>query len=144
MVLRLDMHTEARNTAVQTARNKAVASVEEDAASVAEDEQQVLIEVENVGGEPGDGDEGLGVDDAAASRDAQGNEVLSLLPQDPDAVREQLLHSSLLDAAKQRGARTSDAARFMLEVEKTLQCKIQVCKQGSVESQPVFHTAAIY
>ena len=126
MILRLDMHTEARNTAIQTARNKAVASVEEDAASVAEDEQQVLIEVENVGGEPGDGDEGLGVDDAAASRDAQGSEVLSLLPQDPDAVREQLLHSSLFDAAKQRGARTSDAVRFMLEVEKTLQCKIQV------------------
>ena len=51
MVLRLDLHTEARNTAVQVAQKLAAETVEDDAASVGSDQDRILVEVENVGGD---------------------------------------------------------------------------------------------
>ena len=134
MVLRLDMHTEARNTAIQVAKDKVFANVEEDAASVASDDQQVLIEVENVGGEP-EGNEEVDQGENIETGTVGGVELTSLLPQDPDAVRAQLLHSSVLDPAKESAGRKPDAVRFMLDVEKALPQQIQVCKQTFPVSQ---------
>ena len=128
MVLRLDMHTEARNTAIQTAKDRAEGNVEEDMESLGPDEQQIMVEIENVGGEAQEGDE----DEVGERTEVQGKgtEVTSFLPLDAQAVRDHLLHASVLREAKQRGARTSDAARFMLEAEKALESKMQVCKEN--------------
>ena len=134
MVLRLDMHTEARNTAIQVAKDKALVTVEEDAASVASDDQRVLIEVENVGGEP-EGNEEIDVGENTETGGVGGVELTSLLPRDPAAVRAQLLHSSVLDPAKESSGRKPDAVRFMLEVEKALPQQIEVCKQTFPVSQ---------
>ena len=43
MVLRLDLHTEARNTAVQVAQKLVAETVEEDAASVGSDQERILL-----------------------------------------------------------------------------------------------------
>ncbi|CAK9022774.1 unnamed protein product [Durusdinium trenchii] len=132
MVFRLDMHTEARNTAIQIAKDKTTASVEDDTASVRSDDQQIMVEIENVGGEP-DAVEDDRVGEANVERPmAGGIELMTLLPQDcydPDAVRAHLLHVSELESAKQRGTRTSDAVRFMLEVEKALNTKVALCHE---------------
>ena len=79
MILRLDLRTEARNTAVQQAKAHARVTSEEDAASVGSDRE------------------------AASDAEAAGVELAGYLPQDPDTVRERLLQSSLLADARKKG-----------------------------------------
>ena len=116
-LLRLDMHTEARNTAVLQAKTKMETNVEDDAASVPEDEENVLVDVENVGGEPGDMEE-EGV--AAEPVEVVGVDVSTSLSRSVDSVRRQLFHVDALAAAKERGTRVPDAVRFLLQGERSL------------------------
>ena len=129
MILRLDLHTEARNTAVQQAKAHSHVTVEEDAASVGSDQDRILVEVENVGGEAASDAEGAG---EASSEQAQLTGVVldGFLPQDPDAVREHLLHSSLLADARKKGTRVPDAIKYMLEVETALGPRLAVCRES--------------
>ena len=128
MILRLDLHTEARNTAVQQAKVHARVTVEEDAASVGSDQDRVLVEVENVGGEAASDAEGAGVEPLEQTQ-MTGVALDGFLPQDPDAVREHLLHSLLADARK-KGTRVPDATKYMLEVETALGPRLAVCRES--------------
>ena len=129
MILRLDLHTEARNTAVQQAKAHARVTVEEDAASVGSDEDRILVEVENVGGEAASDAEAAGEQPSEQGQVA-GVELAGYLPQDPDTVREHLLQSSLLADARKKGTRVPDAIKYMLEVETALGPRLAVCRES--------------
>eukprot|EP00438_Fugacium_kawagutii_P025227 Skav230240 [mRNA] locus=scaffold1818:78429:87690:+ [translate_table: standard] len=130
LILRLDLHTEARNTAVQLAKSYAEATVEDDVVSVASDKDKVLVEVENVGGEgPSDG-EIAGDENEGADARATGVDLSTFVSLSPDSVRDSLLHTAVLTEARQRHARVPDAVKYMLEVENALGAKVAVCREN--------------
>ena len=129
MILRLDLHTEARNTAVQQAKARARVTIEEGAASVGSDQDRILVEVENVGGEAASDAEAAGEEPSDRAQ-VTGVVLGGFLPQDPDAVREHLLHSSLLADARKKGTRVPDAIKYMLEVETALGPRLAVCRES--------------
>ena len=122
MVLRLDLHTEARNTAVQVAQKLAAETVEDDAASVGSDQDRILVEVENVGGDGvSEGEEQeAGGEEQTMERGVSLSTHMAL---NPDAVRGHLLQTSLLTTA-------ADAVKFMLEVETAMSSKFDVCRNS--------------
>ena len=129
MILRLDLHTEARNTAVQVAQKLAAETVEEDAASVGSDQERILVEVENVGGDGAS--EGEEQEDGGEARTVEEGVTLSThMALNPDAVRAHLLQTSLLTTARESGSRVPDAVKFMLEVEKAMASKFDVCRNS--------------
>ena len=129
MVLPLDLHTEARNTAVQVAQKLAAETVEEDAASVGSDQERIVVEVENVGG---DGvSEGEEQEDGREAQTVEEGVTLSThMALNPDAVRAHWLQTSLLTTFRQNGSRVPDAVKFMLEVEKAMSSKFDVCRNS--------------
>ena len=129
MVLRLDLHTEARNTAVQVAQKLAAETVEDDAASVGSDRDRILVEIENVGGDGVSEDEER-EDEGEQEPAEQGVSLSTHMALNPDAVRAHLLQTSLLTTARQSGSRVADAVKFMLEVETAMSSKFDVCRNS--------------
>jgi len=127
-VRHLLLHTEARNTAVQVAQKLAAETVEDDAASVGSDQDRILVEVENVGGDGvSEGEEReAGGEEQTVERGVSLSTHMAL---NPDAVRGHLLQTSLLTTARQSGSRVADAVKFMLEVETAMSSKF-VCRNS--------------
>ena len=89
------------------------------------------MEVENVGGDGVSESEGEEQEDGTEAQTVEQGVTLSThMALNPDAVRAHLLQTSLLTTARQNGSRAPDAVKFMLEVEKAMSSKFDVCRNS--------------